>query len=263
MSVEKIILKKDGIFTKDGSEQELEDVSNIGLISFLNRGIEVDPDFTLGDLFKIIERHLDEYDLVFSSHLGRFPLKIYIDDINKECPLDDRENMSYLEVYWSAEYFDHYKFNKEHPDGFSIGDLKMPPSEPVEEPAEITIYAGFHGWGEYNNDQINEQDKPQFGGFAIEFTPLRKLKHLPLHLNKNFILYDESGEFKEIVKGEREFTVYDVISSILFEISFAGEPSERDKKWEEIESDVENWKQKIEEDEKRKDENENKDEPTQ
>lgn len=236
---EQIKIAKNGVFIWDSEEDDWTDISLTSLVQFLQNPVQIEEGVIFEDLFKILERHADEYNLVFSSHLGHFPLSSYLEDINKECPIDDRSDICYLELQWSASLFDYHKFNQMYPDPENF------PNDSVPEIPEITICADFHGWGEWKDDNIREEDKPYYGGIAIEFTALRKLKHLPLKLNKSFILYDETDENKVLAQGQRDFSVYEMLGAILYEISFAGTPDARDEKWNEIEESAEEMINKI------------------
>ena len=178
-----------------------------GVIPYLNNRIEIAKNFTLGDFFKIIEKEVDIYELLFSSHLGHFPLKPFVDDCFKDIQSkNDDMNIEFLECRWGAELAD-------------WGDGK-----------EFEIYVDFHGWGSWYAEHLKERET---GGIAIEFTPLYELKNLSLRLNENFRLYD-GKTFKTIRKGKRKFTVYDVFGAILDELTFSGLPEQRNKKWKEI-----------------------------
>ena len=60
---------------------------------------------------------------------------------------------------------------------------------------------------------------------------------------------DEDGNVVEKVlfEGEKYFSVFDFISAILFEISWAGSPEQRDEKMEEIQASAEEVREKIDE----------------
>lgn len=192
---------------------------------YLNERVVLSDDFTLEDFFNHLERDRKTFDLIFSSCLGHYPLQLWIDEINKSGPKKDDE-IDYLEIHRWGEYWD-------------WGD--------------IDTHIGISG--------ISEKSDITYG---IGFTPLNELKHLPLRLNENFGISEViiphkmvlffarllkkigipvgkwDNPFERIyVKGKVEFTVYELISAILYEISWYGSPEKRDSKIDEIEKDVE------------------------
>jgi len=206
------------------------------LLPHLNETVELSDDFTLGDLFSYIEKEKDIFDIVFSSHLGHYSLQSFVDEIKKPLEVNlkillngPEDEIDYLEIQRCGEYWD----------------------------GDIELYIDFHG--------INGKEDI---GYAIEFTPLNELKHLPLRLNEDFsvtedkipsrivmylarllrkigILRSWHPFFHICVKGKTNFTVYELISSVLYEISFVGSPEERNVRWLEFEKDIEEMKNLI------------------
>jgi len=195
------------------------------LSPYLDEVVELSEDFTFGDLFKILEREKDVFDVVFSSHLGHYPLQLYLDEIEKSAPKEDDE-IDYLEIRRYGEYWD-------------WGDI------------DLSLWFGG----------LSEKTDISYG---VGFTPVNELKHLSLRLNENFEISEVKipprvtmyiarllkkvgipvGKWDNpsphvYVKGKVEFSVYELISAILDEISFYGDPEERDAKLVEIEKDVE------------------------
>ena len=191
------------------------------LYSYLNEMVELSDDFTLEDLFKILEREHVFMETIFTSHLGRYPLQLYIDDIKKPRPVKDDEDEDELCCLELKRFGEHW----------SWGD--------------IDLFIDFSGLS-------NKTD----WSYAVEFSPLNELKHLPLRLNEDFEISEGKtsswivrylfkwwkgtiGRWKNPysyihVEGKTKFSVYELISTVLYEISFAGEPVERDAKIAEI-----------------------------
>jgi len=195
------------------------------LSPYLNEVVKLSDDFTLADLFGYIERELDIFDVIFSSQLGHYPLQLYIDEIKKPGPKEDDE-IDYLEIQRYGERW---------------------------EWGEIDLFIDFRG--------VNEKTDM---GYALDFTPVNELKHLPLRLNESFEIIEAKVPPKIVrfairmmkkigiplkkwdnpfsyvyVRGKTEFAVYELIAAVLHEISFAGGPEERDAKFSEIVEDVE------------------------
>lgn len=196
------------------------------LYLYLNERVELGKDFTFGDLFNHIERDKKTFDLIFSSCLGHYPLQLWLDEIKKPGPEEDDE-IDYLEIRRYGEYWD-------------WGD--------------IDISIGISGVGK-------KEDGPSYG---IGFTSLNELKHLSLRLNEDFEISEiitssrivtflarwlkkigvplgrwDNPFNRTYVKGKVEFTVYELITTVLHEISFYGSPEEREKTIGEISENVE------------------------
>ena len=191
------------------------------LILFLNEPIELSEDFTLEDFFKIIEKDIDSYERVFYSFTKGISIKSLIADIHKLTDFKEKTkdnlDIDFLECIWGAE-LDYWKDGK-----------------------EFEIWADFGGWGDWDDTENDIRGK---GGIAVEFTPLSELKDLVIKLNEEFNLCD-GKTFETIVKGKRIFTIYNVFGVILFELTFAGEPEERDKVWKDTLEIVDEAKERI------------------
>ena len=194
-----IILKKYEIWYKNDinpndPEYRMETVDS--LIPYLRENIEIEEDVTLGDIFNYIEKEKELFDIVFSSHLGHYPIQLYIDDINKECPKDDESDFDYIELRWFYEYSEY-------------NDEKYKD--------EIDIFVYVDAIGDFKDDNgfyEKEEEKPEKMGYAIEFTQLRKMKNVPVRINKQLDIYEKNksgpGKYDEniIMTGEKCFSVY-------------------------------------------------------
>ena len=208
------------------------------LCPYLNETVELSEDFTFGDLFNLIEREVDVFDVIFSSHLGHHSLQLWIDEIKHIVPKMENE-IDYLEIYRCGEYWG------KDCDG------------------DIELSVGFSGVGK-------KEDDPSYG---VGFTPLHDLKYLPLRLNDDFEISEVKAPLRIIlflvrllkkigiplgkwdnpfnhtyIKGKTKFSVYELISAILYEISFYGDPVERDELLVKIEEDVEEAMELYDED---------------
>lgn len=195
----------------------------------LNERVVLSSDFTLEDFFNHIERDKETFDLIFSSCLGHYSLQLWIDEIKKPGPKEDDE-IDYLEIHRWGEYWD-------------WGDIDL----------SISI----SGVGK-------KEDGPSYG---IGFTSLNELKHLSLRLNEDFgisegvvpskIVLFFARLLKKIgvpvgkwdnpfehtyVKGKVVFTVYELIATVLYEISWYGDPEGRDSEMDKLNKMVDDIK---------------------
>jgi len=257
-----IYIRKNGIFYENSYNQDSDEyvfTKVKSFIPYLNEVIHIDQEVTLEDLFFIFEKEEDLVNVIFGSHMGHHPLSAYLEDIKKDCMDESREDLECIECSWVAEQFDYQKFYEKHKDDekdLVLGPLHEPDENDVN---EISIYVDVHGWGQYVPAEGEEESyeeghvPPEHSSYAIEFTPLYRIKHLPIRLNKEFIIKEETynydDEGKTMVSGERGFSVYEVFGEILSEITFAGLPEERDEKWDDVLDSIEDYKKKMEEDE--------------
>lgn len=232
-----IILNKNEIIFK---EENGDETSVSSVIPFLNEEIEIENGFVLEDFFKILSKDKEIYEMIFSSHMGQFPLQPYIDDCFADCPMDDiNKKINHLEVYWEAESWDDKKFFNKHTKSYIdkkekgeeltwleeslIKDFSPPDNSCLP---RISITASFHGWGLWYDLVDDDGENPFYGGMGLSFYSLNQIKHLQILLNKNFKLYDAIDE-KNIIHGEKEFKVFDFFGAILSEITFYGLPEDR------------------------------------
>lgn len=177
---------------------------------------------TFEKFFQLILAELPLFQQIFNGALYGWSLDSYAEEFQKTPhPEDVASDLDHVEVYWSADLFE--------------GELSLGP--------------GFHGWGDWKT-----VDAPTKGGMAIEYTPLHHYKHKLLKLNTEVHIQDmKDREGKNVVKAKQDFTVYDVINAILFEITWAGDVSHRDAQKKEIFDRADEAKEYL--DRKKKDEN--------
>lgn len=211
-----IQFKSDGsIFKKFDDDKTVKQITT-DLVPYLNEAIEFEGGLTFETFMQHIFNHEDIYSMVFASHLGHYPLHSWKEEFYKDYEKDnDAVDIEYLEVMHA-----YIEINMSGPNQFGI--------------TEVDIYHEFHGVGSWGKD---ENGKETIGGIAVEFTPLNELKNYELKLN-NQVKFLDLNTFDEICTMEHYFTVYDVISTILYEISWSGSPRERDKKSKEILSEI-------------------------
>ena len=203
-----ITLKKDGEFYRSESVDSKESKKVIGtLIPYLNDGFEIEDGVTFEQFMKHLFEYHHDYNLVFQSHLGHFDLTLWADEFEKPIPEAKNDDMKHVQVSHATIEL--------HLDGepneFGITD--------------VPIYDSFDGWGVYDKEG-------NMGAFGVEFTPLNELKKYPFKLDKEQVFVN--GRFKTICTMTAEFTVYDVIGAVLYEISWSGSPVERDAQSKEI-----------------------------
>jgi hypothetical protein len=247
-----IYLRKNEIFYEnnynpDSDEYVFTKVKSF--IPYLDEIIHIDQEVTLADVFLLFENDNNLVEIIFGSQMGHHPLSVYIEDIKKSCMDESREELEYIACSWRAEQFDYKKFYDRHKKDKTdpiLGPLHEPDEDDVN---EVDVYVDVHGWGKYvPADGEEEFDLPEHGSYAIEFTPLYRMKHLPIRLDKKFVIKEQGikgDEEKTLVEGIKEFTVYEVFGALLGEITFAGLPEDRDKRWNDVLDSIDDYKKKM------------------
>ncbi len=221
------------IFDEKGKKPQKVD----SIAPYLNDTIELAKNFTLEDLFKILQKNTKLYELIFASHLYRIPLKPYFDDIFQNCPKKDKSDLEHIEL---KRYSDLFTYRKK---------------------TDIENHVHVSGWGRYEPGEYEEpKQNLTHTSYGIGFTPLYKMKHLAIKLDKKFEIFpewtkkkwekmgnDEKARDKyfhtPIISGYTEFTVFEVFGEILFELSFYGIPENKDKIMKETVEIMEEHKQ--------------------
>lgn len=200
------------------------------LTHFLQLPIVLEEGTLFDDIWFYIEKDANLLEIIFSKALGGHQLHPFIDEFKK--PAQSRENedindsMHYLYISWEAEVT---KFQDEK---------------------TFYLNCNFDGYG-YYRDQVN--NKIHEMGYGIELTPINDLKSYELKLDNYVKIYyhdldnnNNSSLFRSVVEGYRPFTVYDILYAILDEVTFFGNPEQKQKQIEEIQNIAEQSKEDIE-----------------
>jgi len=167
----------------------------LDILRYLGETIELDAACTLRSYFKMLEKYKA---LQFIDPFIPSYLAEYL-KCPKKCCIDS--DMEYLSLEYSIIY---------DPKRKSKYDLD-----------EIEISTTFHG-------------KSAKDGYAIEFSPLKKLLDYPLKLERGvFYKFDPKLKIQES-KFDYYFKLWDLVHEIIWELSFMGIPKQRDKKSKEI-----------------------------
>lgn len=240
-----ITLTKNKILYNSESFKNNENSKEVhSIIPHLSEMVKIEDNFTLYDFFMMLEKDKNLISVLFSSYMSGVVLDPFIEEVKKDCLEEGKEEIHYLECSWSIDQFDYKEFYKKHKK-----EKPIFPDENLREPSEedeneISIGVNFCGIGEFNG--VND-------GYGIEFTPLYRLKHLPLKLNTKFEMFKPNQfDGKPVAKGYMDFTLFEVISEILSEITFRGSPENRDEEWEIISEDYQEMKDRLEQENKEK-----------
>lgn len=204
-------IKKGGILTQLRKKKET-DISSKLLLHF-HDACEFEDGLTLKDVFTLTK----PFATVLSPALTHSPdwmLEIIEEGLS---PTENKSNLSCLKLEWMASLTSYSK--KETP--YLQVDTNFVGLGPI--PADDKLY---ENWPDKNVD------------YAIDMTPANQLAHLPITLNEYFDLRDEREGYNPsavIAKVRKEFTLFDILFGIFWELSFFGSPVNRDKEKKEIE----------------------------
>lgn len=226
---------------------------------------EVADDFTLYDLFKIVNE-VEETFPGLAAIFGMPTFDKFWEQIN--LPRKDmNDDVKYLELYWSPDYEtvkykrtpeEQAQYDEEHKDCCnqdgptrcffcSFSDDKTTYYADSLAEAYVPNLMGFHGRGIHTHDTL--QRCPELAnapdddcGYAIEFTPLYDLKHLPIRIDTKmkfrppFIKRGEKFTATDFVL-KSDPTLWCFITSIFWELTFGGyDPKDIQDKLEELSS---------------------------
>jgi hypothetical protein len=196
MSEGTVIVRKGEAFVQRWNPETRSDEENKKaeqvLSDVLQMPVEIE-DTTFAQFFSFITREADLYERIFRAAMYGHPIRPYIEEAAK--PAENPESMEYVEIRWDTDRFE--------------GKLALSPA-----------FSGFGSWGEHRPEGM-----PEKGGIAIEFTALNEYKNLPLKLDTSVEIHDLDDFKAAPFKATLDFTVYDVINAILFEITWSGDIS--------------------------------------
>lgn len=193
-----IVISKDKIHHEyfDGQFKVMVDISTTdsNLTKYLSEVVHVEEGVTVEDVFLHLRDYQEDIGFTMESSLGGYPLELYLDELLTVKP--EEEHLIYIEFCHEVSVT-----NGTLTDTTRFGAIGL----------DIT--------GESPDEVI----------YSIELAPIYTYKHLPIVLNKEFriINVDENDIESVLVILNKEFTLYDLLHSMLFEISYYGTPEMR------------------------------------
>lgn len=200
-------LKHGGILERTGFKIETQDVTDIS-ISYLHEDIEFDDNVTLRDLFLVINKELELFNLIFGNWIDE-----YTNVILCGVPESEEENNQIDHLLVSLEI------------------------ENEGEEYNIPSFPEFHGVGICKEpfETYKEGDEIKWG---ISFSPMQKFADTLLVLDPFVHVYN--SKTKENKKYPSSgYTFFNVIQGILYEISFHGGPEATKRVLDDLTAQVE------------------------
>ena len=168
---------------------------------FLSDEIKIAKGVKFKRIFDLCILHKELFNKIFYSSTRGFDIDMFIDEYNK---VGEKESeITYLYVSrilskWHKDYFD--------------------------------AYLNFGGIAENYTDEYN--DEPYDCNMSVSFTPLYSLKNIEIRVDDAFIISGEKNE--TLFKDKKPITLFDFLSTILYEITWNGAPDNRNEKLEEL-----------------------------
>ena len=167
------------------------------LKNYLNCVLHLEEGITFETFFNTILKDREFFNEVFKETMGGFDLNQFLKEWKKTTNQKQTKKISYLEIYRNI-------------------DLKDSGGQMI-----IDINNIFEGVIKKNNG-----DKETI---TLDFIPINDLKNLPIKINTEFNIPGEIIEGINIISSVKEMTLFEVIESILYEITFYGDPTNRDR----------------------------------
>ena len=168
-----------------------------GIFRRMNEYVEIADNVTFGDFFKFLIKEKNLINLIFGASMYGVSFDLLINDFKRKFELKDDE-IQYLEICWYVDY----------------------------DNDELVIDPDFHGISKKEENNFNEMP------IGLDFVSICELKNYPLILNEVLEIIDNTtwpDEGRTILKSTKQYTLYDIIHSVLYELTWYGTPAMRDK----------------------------------
>jgi hypothetical protein len=217
-----IFFTKAGLFYEkwNGKKDVRRRVKKMSVWTHLRDACEIEEGVTLLDIFRTVDKYkaLKVFMAQYSWCKALDAFHAQAEEPNYGAH-EDKENpneMTHLEIYWHADY------------------------SSFEETNYVELSPGFHGIGVPGPEKQGYcPDGKRY--WSIAFSPMYRLADLPVKLDKTVEFFkpkDYKPGRKPIVKGQREFSLQDVLDAIYWEISFHGDPQEKSLNLDELIDDI-------------------------
>ena len=192
-----LTIKKDAIWAEifDFPNKEHINKPIKSIFRHLNDIATIDKGVTFGDILKHLSKEKEDVNKFFSSNMGNFDFNLFLKELGNKPK--EKTNIKTLVL---KRHFD----------------------TPLRKNHEMYSFVNIYG---VTGKDITKRSNT----YAIDMLELSALKDIPIALNYNIEIYDNGIKSpKVLLKAKTQFTLYEIISCILYEISFYGSPKDRD-----------------------------------
>jgi len=219
-----LLLKKNGILEHtdwhydeeaDKGEYRSRDLTeDADLLLFMHNNCELDEGVTLDDVFQLLAKH----ETLFNLLMPNCYVKEYLAAREEEKTKDT--DIEYLELYTHLET-DNREYDPAMPK--NLNGLFLPQFHGIGKVLEEDGEEGFYKKG----DRIN---------WSLSFSPVANLLHLPIKI-ADHVTVSNALDWKEeahVIKATPQYTVFQILYGILWEISWHGSPESTKKVGDEV-----------------------------
>ncbi len=197
-----IFITSDGKIYKMNYFGRLERNEVTTIKNYLNCILHIEEGTTFETFFNIILKDKDFFSEVFKETMGGFDLNQFIKEWKNNLEIKNNHNISYLEVY---------------------RDINLKDNTGIITLDVMNVFEGV----------IKKEDGEK-ERISLDFIPISSLKKIPLRINNDFNIPGQIIENVNMLTSVKEMTLFEVIESILYDITFYGDPKSRDQIKEDV-----------------------------
>lgn len=201
-----IRLSKEGVFfefveiDEEGNEsrQSLDVLStSIGIVSYLTYPVTIDDGVTVEDIMNILALNPESTDFIFDCSLAGQTFTKFWDEMKQDSTQD--QILSSMEIAHEID--------------------------PLTDD-DKTLYSVARMRGVGKDREL----------FSVEFSPVSSYKKLEVKLNESYIIRKVNAAEKEtvVLSCIKQFSLFEVIHALLFEMSYYGDPESRKEVLDEV-----------------------------
>lgn len=175
------------------------------LVPYFFHSVEIDPAFTMGDFFRLLDRDGAEF---LEAVIGESVMPL----------LDEAREPS-----------------------AGGGDLRIDCLRVCNAYEDGELRRDFDGWGPwdepYDGAWAKEPDMPREGPVSVSLTPVNQLLDLPLRYDPELVFRDAAGA--EEYRTRIGITFIEFIKAVFYDLTFYGPPADRDEVRAELQRRIE------------------------
>ena len=202
-----IRIEKDKILYIDiESSGEPQEIYPAEIPAHLGDIVELGEFVTFSRIFDLIVEHKDLFNTIFAKDLGHQNIEQYLEEYSR--PVSHTSDSFDLEVHVICQAHDYQDYR------------------------DLEYYVSFQGMGIMEDDTKAVAPYP----ISLSFTSLNELKNRYIRVNNSvqIFTYTEDGNIERSPEYDVEIKLFDFFAAILEEISFYGDPENRDEISEDI-----------------------------
>lgn len=213
-----IVIEKDSIIYIDQSN-EVHEIYPTDLPSHLGDVVELGDFVTFSRIFDLIIDNKELFNTIFAEDLGFYKIEQYLEEYHK--PVSHSKDIYDLEVHIVCQAHTYTDYR------------------------DFLYYTSFQGYGKLEDDHESEEPYP----ISLSFIPLNELKNKYIRVNDKVQVctFTEEGNVDRSILYDGQIKLFGFFSAILHEISFFGDPEDRDNVSDEMEDGEESYLEDEEE----------------